>query len=200
MSEAKKTKALNVPNALSILRMVLVPFFAWAVLSVDMSTLWGRILPAAIFAVTAFTDCLDGQIARRYNLITNFGKFLDPLADKFMVFAALVVMVYRYTYLSPWLVWATVLIMFRELAVTSLRLVAAGQAGRVIAASFLGKLKTVSQIVGILVIILEPLLWDVYGSPINPASYIMMGMMVLTTLVSGWDYLRAYLPVLDLNK
>ena len=200
MSEAKKTKALNVPTALSILRMVLVPFFAWAVLSVDMSTLWGRILPAAIFAVTAFTDCLDGQIARRYNLITNFGKFLDPLADKFMVFAALVVMVYRYTYLSPWLVWATVLIMFRELAVTSLRLVAAGQAGRVIAASFLGKLKTVSQIVGILVIILEPLLWDVYGSPINPASYIMMGMMVLTTLVSGWDYLRAYLPVLDLNK
>ncbi|MBQ8174631.1 MAG: CDP-diacylglycerol--glycerol-3-phosphate 3-phosphatidyltransferase [Clostridia bacterium] len=199
MSETKKAKALNVPNALSILRMILVPFFVWAVLAMDMTTLWGRIVPAVIFAVTAFTDCLDGQIARRCNLITNFGKFLDPLADKFMVFAALVVMVYRYTYLSPWLVWATVLIMFRELAVTSLRLVAAGQAGHVIAASFLGKLKTVSQILGILVIILEPLLWPVYGSEINPLSYVMMAMMVLTTMVSGWDYLKAYLPVLDLN-
>ncbi len=199
MSDTKKAKALNIPNALSILRMVLVPFFVWAVLAMDMNTLWGRLVPALIFAVTAFTDCLDGQIARRCNLITNFGKFLDPLADKFMVFAALVVMVYRYTYLSPWLVWATVLIMFRELAVTSLRLVAAGQAGKVIAASFLGKLKTVSQILGILVIIVEPLLWDLYGAPINPLSYVMMGMMVLTTMVSGWDYLKAYLPVLDLN-
>ena len=199
MSDTKKAKALNIPNALSILRMVLVPFFVWAVLAMDMNTLWGRLVPALIFAVTAFTDCLDGQIARRCNLITNFGKFLDPLADKFMVFAALVVMVYRYTYLSPWLVWATVLIMFRELAVTSLRLVAAGQAGKVIAASFLGKLKTVSQILGILVIIVEPLLWNLYGAPINPLSYVMMGMMVLTTMVSGWDYLKAYLPVLDLN-
>ena len=199
MSDTKKAKALNIPNALSILRMVLVPFFVWAVLAMDMNTLWGRLVPALIFAVTAFTDCLDGQIARRCNLITNFSKFLDPLADKFMVFAALVVMVYRYTYLSPWLVWATVLIMFRELAVTSLRLVAAGQAGKVIAASFLGKLKTVSQILGILVIIVEPLLWDLYGAPINPLSYVMMGMMVLTTMVSGWDYLKAYLPVLDLN-
>ena len=199
MSDTKKAKALNIPNALSILRMVLVPFFVWAVLAMDMNTLWGRLVPAFIFAVTAFTDCLDGQIARRCNLITNFGKFLDPLADKFMVFAALVVMVYRYTYLSPWLVWATVLIMFRELAVTSLRLVAAGQVGKVIAASFLGKLKTVSQILGILVIIVEPLLWDLYGAPITPLSYVMMGMMVVTTMVSGWDYLKAYLPVLDLN-
>lgn len=199
MSDTKKAKALNIPNALSILRMILAPFFVWAVLAMDAACLWGRIVPAAIFAVTAFTDFLDGKIARRYQLITNFGKFLDPLADKFMVFAALVVMVYRYTYLSPWLVWATVLIMFRELAVTSLRLVAAGQAGKVIAASFLGKLKTVSQIFGILVIILEPLLWPVYGCEINPISYVMMGMMVVTTMVSGWDYLRAYLPVLDLN-
>jgi phosphatidylglycerophosphate synthase len=87
-----------------------------------------------------------------------------------MVFAALTVMVYKYSYLHPVFVWATVLIMFRELAVTSLRLVAAGQAGRVIAASFLGKMKTVSQILGILVIILEPLMWSVYGSPICPAS------------------------------
>ncbi len=199
MSEQKKAKALNVPNALSLLRMILVPFFVWAVLVMDMTSLAGRLVPAAIFAITAFTDCLDGQIARRCNLVTNFGKFLDPLADKFMVFAALTVMVYKYSYLSSIFVWVTVLIMFRELAVTSLRLVAAGQAGRVIAASFLGKMKTVSQILGILVIILEPLMWQVYGREICPASYAMMALMVLTTMVSGVDYLRAYLPVLDLN-
>ena len=195
-----KSKALNVPNMLSLLRMVLVPFFVWAVLAMDMTTLWGRLVPAIIFALTSFTDCLDGQIARRCNLVTNFGKFLDPLADKFMVFAALVAMVYRYQYLHPVFLWCTVIIMFRELAVTSLRLVAAGQSGVVIAASFFGKLKTVSQIAGILIIILEPLAWPLYGRAICPASYVMMALMTLTTVASGIDYLRAYLPALDLNK
>ena len=200
MEEKKKAKALNLPNALSLLRMALVPFFVWSVLAMDMTTLWGRLVPAIIFAVTSLTDCLDGQIARRCNLVTNFGKFLDPLADKFMVFAALVAMVYRYQYLHPVFLWCTVIIMFRELAVTSLRLVAAGQSGVVIAASFFGKLKTVSQIAGILVIILEPLFWEVYGAAICPASYVMMALMTLTTLASGIDYLRAYLPALDLGK
>ena len=195
-----KSKALNLPNTLSLLRMVLVPFFVWAVLAMDMGTLWGRLVPAIIFAVTSFTDFLDGQIARRCNLVTNFGKFLDPLADKFMVFAALVAMVYRYRYLHPAFVWCTVIIMFRELAVTSLRLVAAGQSGVVIAASFFGKLKTVSQIAGILIIILEPLAWPLYGAAINPAAYVKMALMTLTTVASGIDYLRAYLPALDLNR
>ena len=198
--ENKKPKTLNLPNMLSLLRMILVPFFVWALLAMDMTTLGGRILPAAIFAMTSFTDFLDGQIARRCNLVTNFGKFLDPLADKFMVFAALLAMVYRYQYLHPVFVWCAVVIMFRELAVTSLRLVAAGQSGVVIAASFFGKLKTVSQIAGILVIILEPLAWPLYGASICPASYAMMALMTVTTVASGIDYLRAYLPALDLNK
>lgn len=197
--EVKKPSALNLPNALSILRMVLVPFFVWAVLAMDMDTVAGRLVPAALFAVTSFTDFLDGFIARRYHLITNFGKFLDPLADKFMVFAALVVLTYRYTYLSAAFVWVTVIIMFRELAVTSLRLVAAGQAGKVIAAGWSGKVKTVSQMLGILVILLEPLWYTVYGG--TPyASYVMMAVMAFTTLWSGFDYFRAYLPVLDLNS
>lgn len=198
--EEKKQKALNVPNALSLLRMLLVPFFVWAVLAMDPTTLEGRLVPAVIFALTALTDCLDGQIARRCNLVTNFGKFLDPLADKFMVFGALLVMVYRYQYLHPVFVWCALFIIFRDLAVTSLRLVAAGQSGKVIAAAWSGKLKTVSQIAGILVIILEPLLWGVYGAPICPASYVMMGVMALTTLWSGVEYFIAYLPILDLNK
>ena len=197
--ETKRVGALNLPNLLSLLRMILVPFFVWSVLAMDMHTLLGRVVPAAIFAVTAFTDFLDGYIARRYHLVTNFGKFLDPLADKFMVFAALFVMVYRYTYLSSVFVWVTVVIIFRELAVTSLRLVAAGQAGKVIAAAWSGKLKTVSQIIGILVIILEPLWAGAYGN-VMYASYAMMALMTFTTLWSGLDYLRAYLPVLDLNR
>ena len=197
--ETKRVGALNLPNLLSLLRMILVPFFVWSVLAMDMHTLLGRVVPAAIFAVTAFTDFLDGYIARRYHLVTNFGKFLDPLADKFMVFAALFVMVYRYTYLSSVFVWVTVVIIFRELAVTSLRLVAAGQAGKVIAAAWSGKLKTVSQIIGILVIILEPLWAGAYGN-VMYASYAMMALMTFTTLWSGFDYLRAYLPVLDLNR
>ena len=152
--ETKRVSALNIPNMLSLLRMLLVPFFVWAVLCMVMDKPLGRVIPALLFAVTSFTDFLDGYIARRFKLITNFGKFLDPLADKFMVFAALVVLTYRYTYLSAAFVWVTVVIMFRELAVTSLRLVAAGQSGKVIAAAWSGKLKTVSQMLGILVIIL----------------------------------------------
>ncbi len=197
--KTKRVSALNIPNMLSLLRMLLVPFFVWAVLCMDMDTPLGRVIPALLFAVTSFTDFLDGYIARRYHLITNFGKFLDPLADKFMVFAALVVLTYRYTYLSAAFVWVTVVIMFRELAVTSLRLVAAGQSGKVIAAAWSGKLKTVSQMLGILVIILEPLWFGVYGG-VPYASYVMMTLMAFTTLWSGFDYFRAYLPVLDLNQ
>ena len=197
--QTKRTSALNLPNMLSLLRMLLVPFFVWAVLALDMDTPLDRVLPASIFAITSFTDFLDGFIARRYGLVTNFGKFHDPLADKFMVFAALVTLTYRYTYLSAAFVWVTVIIMFRELAVTSLRLVAAGQSGKVIAAAWSGKLKTVSQMLGILVIILEPLWYAVYGG-MPYASYAMMALMTFTTLWSGLDYFRAYLPVLDLNR
>ncbi len=198
--EEKQQKILNVPNILSLLRMVLVPFFVWAVLAMDPATVGGRVVPAVIFAVTAMTDCLDGQIARRCHLVTDFGKFLDPLADKFMVFSALLVLVYRYTYFSVVFLWVTVIIFFRELAVTSLRLVAAGKSGQVIAASLAGKIKTVSQIIGILVILLEPLLQPLYGCEIYPASYAMMGVMAISTLWSGADYLRAYLPVLTGEK
>jgi len=195
-NEQAKKSIMNLPNMLSVLRMLLVPFFVLSVLCMDMGTPQGRIVPALIFAITSFTDYLDGQIARRCHLVTNFGKFLDPLADKFMVFAALLVMVFRYTYLHEAFLWMTVIIMFRELAVTSIRLVAAGSSGIVIAASWFGKLKTVSQILGILVIILEPLLWGVYGAPITPASYVMMALMTVSTVASGIDYLRAYWPCL----
>lgn len=195
MTQEKQTSPLNLPNALSLLRMLLVPFFVWSVLATDPHTTLGAILPAAIFAVTSLTDCLDGQIARRCHLVTNLGKFLDPLADKFMVFSALLVLAVARPELNPYLVITAVIVIFRDLAVTSLRLLAAGGSGIVIAASIWGKLKTVSHIAGILVILLEPLAFDLYGG-VPYASYVFMVVMSLTALFSGYDYLRAYLPLL----
>jgi len=199
MASEKQTSPLNLPNALSLLRMLLVPFFVWAALATNPFTLVGALLPAAIFAVTSFTDCLDGQIARRCNLVTNLGKFLDPLADKFMVFSALLTLCVVRPDLNPWLVVTAVIIIFRDLAVTSLRLIAAGGKGVVIAASMWGKLKTVSHIAGILVIILEPLWWQIYGNT-SYASYVLMVIMAVAALFSGYDYLRAYLPLLGFGK
>lgn len=200
MEENKRPSVMNLPNTLSLLRMVLVPFFVWSVLAFDVGSTRGCLIPAAIFAVTSFTDFLDGQIARRCNLITDFGKFLDPLADKFMVFSACLVLTFRYTHLAPWILWASVIIMFRDLAVTSLRLVAAGKSGIVIAASIWGKLKTVSHIVGILCILLEPMLLPLYGRETYPISYTMLAVMAASALFSGIDYLRAYLPALGFGR
>ena len=84
----KKKSIMNVPNMLSLLRCILVPFFMAAIIFMRDVEIWGRVVPAILFALTALTDMLDGKIARKYNLITNFGKFIDPLADKFMIFAA----------------------------------------------------------------------------------------------------------------
>ena len=199
MTKEKQTSPINVPNALSLLRMLLVPFFVWAVLATDPMSVTGALLSAAIFAVTSFTDCLDGVIARRFHLITNLGKFLDPLADKFMVFSALLVLCVARPDLGVWLIATAVIIIFRDLAVTSLRLLAAGGKGVVIAASMAGKLKTVSHIAGILVILLEPLWWDIYGG-IAYASYVLLAVMSLSALLSGYDYLRGYLPLLGFGK
>ncbi|MBQ7333118.1 MAG: CDP-diacylglycerol--glycerol-3-phosphate 3-phosphatidyltransferase [Clostridia bacterium] len=196
----KKT-ALNVPNTLSIIRVLLVPAFVAALLLMRDIEIWGLIVPAVIFVITSLTDMLDGKIARKYNLVTDFGKFIDPLADKFMVIGSQIAIM-AYLLMTeesfvPGIVFMCVvlLILLRELGVTSLRLVVAGNSGIVVAASMLGKIKTVSQMVGTLVIILEPLVFD--G---RIASYIAMGIMAFTTVFSGLDYLKAYLPHIDTNK
>lgn len=191
---------MNLPNKLSIFRIILVPFFmffiACPVLGDDVS----RIVAAAIFVIASLTDMIDGMIARKYNLITNFGKFIDPLADKFLVFGALITMLAKYTYLKGFVIVATV-VFFRELAVTSMRLLVVNNSGKVIAASWLGKIKTVSQIVCIVVLLLEPVIFgkipffEVY----HPLSYITMAVMTVMTLWSGIDYLLAYLPGIDSN-
>ena len=199
-----KKSALNVPNTLSIIRVLLVPAFVVALLAMRNIEIWGLIVPAVIFVVTSLTDMLDGKIARKYNLVTDFGKFIDPLADKFMVIGSQIAIL---TYLliegevTLGIVFMCVvlLILLRELGVTSLRLVVAGKSGIVVAASMLGKIKTVSQMVGTLVIILEPLVFP-FCAENHIASYVVMAIMAFTTVFSGLDYLKAYLPHIDTNK
>ena len=182
---------LNLPNKLTLIRIVLVPVFMATMLAIPNDTL-SRVISFLVFVLTSLTDMLDGKIARKYNLITNFGKFMDPLADKFMVFGAMIAILVRYTYLQSVFVWAASIVMFRELAVTSIRLVAAGQEHLVIAASWLGKVKTVSQVVCICCVILEPCIPLVPFNEWFVLSYITTAFMIVMTLWSGIDYLETY--------
>lgn len=194
-------KKMNVPNTLSLIRVLLVPFFMAAALFMQDIAVWGKVVPALLFGLASFTDFLDGKIARKYNLVTDFGKFIDPLADKFMVFGALITILVIDPAIAPVFVWVAAVVMLRELAITSLRLVVAGKEGLVIAASFFGKLKTVSQIIAVLLILLEPLcvtLSSVFEMRI--VSYVAMALMAVTTVASGLDYMKAYMPLVDTNS
>lgn len=211
-----KKSSMNIPNILSLIRVALVPAFVAALIFMRDIKWWGIIVPALLFGLTAFTDMLDGKIARKYNLVTDFGKFIDPLADKFMVISSQIAILFwmvlrsdgemQHIILPMIFVWVVLLILLRELGVTSLRLVVAGNSGIVVAASFLGKMKTVSQMVGTVVIIVEPILsyFDnsvcsfLWNSHIF--AYVAMGIMAFTTIFSGLDYLRTYMPHIDSNK
>ena len=189
---------MNLPNKLTLLRVIMAPIAMVFILYPIGGEIVARIIAAVLFVLTALTDMLDGKIARKYNLITNFGKFMDPLADKFMVIGMLVVMCASDMYASvrAVLVWVTLIVILRELAITSLRLlVASSEQKIVVAASWLGKVKTVSQIVAILVMILEPIIWS--G---NIVSWITVCFMGIMTLWSGIDYLKSYAGFIDPNE
>lgn len=205
-----KKGSMNVPNLLSLLRVALVPAFVATLLFLDTGSVISIIIPTILYGLTALTDMLDGKIARKYNLVTDFGKFIDPLADKFMVISsAIAILVWMFLRgertLALVFVFVVLVILLRELGVTSLRLVVANKSGVVVAASMLGKIKTVSQMVGTVLILLEPLLLYAEGTFLytiadyNIISYVMMAVMTFTTLFSGIDYLKAYLPYIDTN-
>ena len=190
-------KKMNVPNTLSLVRALLVPVFVATLLFMRNIPVWCCIVPTIVYALTGFTDMLDGKIARKYNLVTDFGKFIDPLADKFMVIgSAIAILVWMMlngeTTQALVFVWVVLVILLRELGVTSLRLVVAGKSGIVVAASMLGKIKTVSQMAGTVIILIEPLI--PFFNENHILSYVCMGIMAFTTLFSGWDYLKAYMP------
>lgn len=197
-------KKMNLPNQLTLLRVVLVPVTVVFLLFPrifgmgENAALWERLAAAAAFSLTALTDMLDGKIARKYHLITNFGKFMDPLADKFMVFSVLVAMCVSELFARFHTVLAivTMLVILRELAVTSLRLLAdSSEDGAVIAANRSGKIKTVSQIVFLLCMMLEPCgIWllnhcGVQVADTSVLSWITMIFMTFMTVYSGLAYL-----------
>jgi CDP-diacylglycerol--glycerol-3-phosphate 3-phosphatidyltransferase len=196
---------MNLPNKLSVLRMFLVPVFVVImVLTVLIPSfdLVGTILGALVFIAASYTDMLDGKIARKYGLITDFGKFIDPLADKMMVIGALVVLLYKYAELRHVLVWAVLVVIFRELAISGVRMLAAG-ASVVIAAKYIGKVKTVIQIVCICAIMIEPLLARISFLSVlsyRPISYLSIVAMVVITVWSGIDYMHSYREFLNPNK
>ncbi len=146
---------MNLPNKLTVLRVILIPFFVLSLMVFDGEEPMYRYLAAAIFIVASLTDMLDGKIARKYNLVTNFGKFMDPLADKLLVCAALICLVE----LEQLPAWMVILIVSREFIISGVRLVAAEQ-GIVIAASYWGKFKTTFQMLAVILLIVDlPVLW-----------------------------------------
>ncbi len=141
---------MNLPNKLTVLRMIMIPFFAAALLWEGGQVQNFRYLAAGIFIVASLTDMLDGKIARKYNLVTNFGKFMDPLADKLLVCSALICLVE----LKELPAWMVIVIISREFIISGFRLVASDN-GVVIAASYWGKFKTTFQMIAVVLLILK---------------------------------------------
>lgn len=166
---------MNLPNKLSITRMALIPLM---VALMYPNNLVCNLLAAAVFGAAAFTDYLDGHIARKEGIVTDFGKFIDPVADKLLNLSAMIMLIH--VGLMP--AWMVIVILARELCVDGLRMVAVGN-GKVIAAGQLGKIKTVSQIVLVLWLMLTRL--SVYGHVI---SLLLALWVVGITLWSGVDY------------
>ena len=141
---------MNLPNKLTVLRVIMIPFFVVSLLAFQGEVRLLRNLAAAIFSVASLTDVLDGKIARKYNLVTNFGKFMDPLADKLLVCSALICLI-ELGQLPSWMV---IIIVSREFIISGFRLIAAEQ-GIVIAASYWGKFKTTFQMIAVILMIVD---------------------------------------------
>ena len=180
---------MNLPNKLTIFRVILIPFFVIFLL-LDASNQTYRYIADAIFIIASLTDMLDGKIARKYNLVTNFGKFMDPLADKLLVSAAMICLIAT----GQLAAWIVVIIISREFIISGFRLVASDN-GIVIAASYWGKFKTVFQMLMIIVLIAN----------INLPSFAVLGTILtyvalILTIVSLIDYIAKNKDVLKEQK
>lgn len=207
----KKKAKMNLPNKLTVLRLCLVPVMIAVMVLPDslVPELVTGIAGAFLFIFASVTDMLDGKIARKHHLVTDFGKLMDPLADKFMVIGALATIVYRYDALRPVFIWAMLIVVFRELAVTSLRLVASTSGGVVVPANMLGKIKTVTQIVCVSAAIIEPMLYEIpflrellpaWWVQYTPLTYLSCAAMILFTVWSGVNYFVGMWKYLDPEK
>ena len=195
---------MNLPNKITISRILLIPVFMLLAFPypafltglsgtvVEFFDNWHCLMAFIVFVIAASTDALDGHIARKYNMITDFGKFLDPIADKLLVTSALLCLCAK----NKIYVWATMIILIREFVVTGLRLVA-GTKGKVIAAGMLGKIKTVSQTIALAVLLAVPVFSGTVAASLQVAGDIILFISVVLTIVSGIQYLCAYSSVLE---
>jgi CDP-diacylglycerol--glycerol-3-phosphate 3-phosphatidyltransferase len=181
---------LNLPNKLTVFRIILIPIF---IIIMVIPYTWGtvtwlgtsiavtKVLAAIIFAIASLTDLADGKIARHNHLVTNFGKFADPLADKMLVMSAFIILVS----LGKAPAWVIAIIVCRELAVTGLRLLIVENNGQVMAAAMPGKIKTTSQMLAIILLILNNVLFAAIHIPM---AAIMLYICLFFTIYSGIDY------------
>ena len=196
---------MNLPNKLSLLRIILIPVTMIFMLPVSIYGFepqsWnsfvathGMLIAAIVFIVASLTDMADGKIARKYNLITNLGKFLDSLADKMLVIAILIAFVELHR-VSAWLL---AIIILREFMVTGIRMLAA-EKGVVMAAKMIGKIKTTTQMIAIIYLMFEPTILKIGGFSYDYANYpvnaitiigdVLFLICVIMTIISGMDYL-----------
>ncbi len=180
---------MNLPNKLTIFRVILIPFFVFFLLAPYFES-YGNYIAVAIFIVASITDFLDGKIARKYNLVTNFGKFMDPLADKLLVCSALICLIQLE--LIP--AWVVIIIIAREFIISGFRLIASDN-GVVIAASYWGKFKTAFQMLTVIVLILN----------IPNKVFIILGTVLIyvslaLTVISLIDYIAKNKDVLKDQK
>ena len=198
---------MNLPNKLTIFRiilvpiMVIIPFFPIEGEMFNIPIKW--LLIALIFIIASITDKLDGYLARSRNEITTFGKFLDPIADKILVLAAMIMLVEA----SRLPAWIPIIVLFREFLVSGYRLIAVEKSGNVIAASIWGKLKTVTQMLGLIIALIDV---NPFGKfldgclsginlAINILSTSMLFISIIATVFSGWNYVKNGKNIL-LNK
>lgn len=205
---------MNLPNKLTLGRIFIIPVFVvFLAYNFFENPNISRIIAASLFIIAAITDFLDGRIARAKNMITDFGKFMDPLADKFLILGAMFAIcfsgyIFDYEAVSfetviPAAVikhlffWTAIIVVFRELAVTSMRLVVVSSNGAVIAASKLGKIKTTTQIIAVSAVILEPVVMPFTYGVLSAVTTVAM---LFFTMLSGIDYLKTYWKFINTNK
>ncbi len=179
---------MNTPNKLTIARVIMIPFFV-AFLMYDITGAADKWIALAIFVAASLTDTLDGYLARKYHLVTNFGKFMDPLADKLLVCSALIC----FTAMGKLAAWIVIVIIAREFIISGFRLVAADN-GIVIAASYWGKFKTVSQMILIILMIM-----DIRNTIFQTLITAFIVIAVALTIISLADYIVKNKKVLSMQ-
>ena len=212
---------MNLPNKLTLMRLCMVPVIITLLLLpagvIDPYLCYG--IAAVVFILTAVTDVMDGHIARSHHLVTNFGKFMDPVADKFMVIGSMLSIFFRmlnptvygvrYEFYFTILFFAVVvMVIFREFAITSLRLVLVNVSGQVVAANILGKLKTLSQVICIGALLIEPILdalithflpdYCLHG--VYPITILLMVVVLVMTVWSGYNYIKGGWKFISTDK